>query len=154
LAYLHWSLEDLELAVHYATRACESADEALRVTPENTKMRDFERDANDSWAYYVAESAKPGVLGLSAPTDKGRDHGVAILEELSGAEGAEPDVERIDTCLFVLCVFRDSISEKHRQEAAKLYEDWARTLGRLPWKKRQRENYIKYRAYYESLPKV
>jgi hypothetical protein len=151
LAYLHWSLGEFERATAYANDALEGARNALKVSSDLEKMRGFAEEVSDDLAYYLAEVCNSGTANREGH-EVGRDRGVEMLGELTD-KPAQPNEERVDTCLFVLWAFRDCISAGQRARAANLYIDWARALNGYRWKNdRQRANYEKYKAYYESLP--
>ncbi len=150
LAYLHWNLEDRDLAVFYARSASETARAALRDEPDNERLRNFQQDADDSLAYYIAELSELESQGLEL-AEVAKSRGLEMLNHLA-ARSKDPgiDIETIDTCLFVIWAFRDSIAAANLNRSVELYKDWATALGSHRWKKRQRDNYDKYRNYYEE----
>lgn len=150
LAYLHWNLEDRDLAVFYARSASETARAALRDEPDNERLHNFQQDADDSLAYYIAELSElePRSLELA---EVAKSRGLEMLNHLT-ARSKDPDIdiETVDTCLFVIWAFRDNIAAANLNRSADLYRDWATALRSYRWKKRQRDNYDKYQNYYEE----
>ena len=150
LAYLHWSLDDAELATHYAGRASQTADRALERAPGDSALRNFLQDINQSFAYYTAELWGPLMSGSDDMVEAARKSGVQMLNELAGCKSSEIDLEVLDSCLFVIWTFRNLISDSDKAAAVILYRNWALALESRKWKKLQRGNYDRYRPYYES----
>jgi hypothetical protein len=149
LAYLHWNLEDRDFAVFYARSAADTARAALEQEPSNDRLRAFQKDVDDSLAYYVAELSELEPQS-SALTENARNRSLEMLDRTAGRGDVSMDIETVDTCLFVLWVFRDALPASALDRGAILYRDWAGALSSHRWKRRQRANYEKYRGFYEE----
>jgi hypothetical protein len=134
LAYLHWNLEDRDLAVFYARSASHTARTALIQEPENERLRHFQQDADDSLAYYVAELSELEHRSVEL-VEIAKNRGLEMLNQLS-AKSQDPDldIETVDTCLFVMWSFRDRIAATNLSRSAALYRDWAIALNSHQWK--------------------
>jgi hypothetical protein len=157
MAYLHWNQNDPELALHYVRRGLDGLDRALGSIPSDhpdlTRMKEFRSDALDGCAYYAADlrraSAKSGLT--DEETVAARERALEMLSQLSldGNTGVDL-IERVDTCLFIVWCLRDYLEQRCIRQASDLFQRWRTPLENHAWKRRQRENYELYKAWYDE----
>ena len=164
IAYIYWTLGDSDEAASRAQLAIEKSNEGLellRKDEQQTSEKDkdpkeigkierFIADAQDSWAYYVAELfVKRGESKLDKDDYvKAKDRGLEILNKL--ASSTECPIETVDNCLFLVWAFRDRIDSQNLSRALQLFRSQRIPLLNHTWYKLPGENYRKYVNYYNQ----
>jgi hypothetical protein len=156
VAYLHWNQGDADIAAYYAKRASHDAVLAIQILGSDSaaeKIREFEKDTLDTRAYYVAELfCTAGKLDEDAESAKERC--IYMLEQVEAAdiksESQSNLIERVDSCLFVIWAFRNHLQNNALVRATALFQNWQIALENHDWKRGQKENYCKYKTYYED----
>lgn len=164
IAYIYWTLGDSDEAATRVQVAIDKSNAALELLKKDQHERNekdkapkelerierFIADAQDSWAYYVAELfVKRGESKLDREDYvKAKDRGLEILNKL--ALSTERPIETADSCLFVVWAFRDHIDSVNLSQALQLFRSQRIPLLNHTWARLPQENYRKYVNYYNQ----
>jgi len=164
IAYIYWTLGDSDEAATRVQVAIDKSNAALELFKKDQHERNekdkapkelerierFIADAQDSWAYYIAELfVKRGESKLDREDYvKAKDRGLEILNKL--ALSTERPIETADSCLFVVWAFRDHIDSVNLSQALQLFRSQRIPLLNHTWARLPQENYRKYVNYYNQ----